>query len=264
MIFEFCESFVLTRKLSQRKQGTLKPPVRLSTLIAMNIPLLPLRSRLHLFPKTAFWLKALCLIPLAMPIVRVVLSGFSWFGWLNFPFSWLAATGIIVMLHILLPMAIVAGIYWGVRSIWSAKTTFSQALWFACSTMLVAVVSFCGTVAIAALAESTICRMPTATILVGGSCSNHFANTDLTDVISSMETYDLRYYTWMLWLMLIAYCYQAEAYFWERTLPIIDAFDTYQQEDEDMGDRFSHEDVPSLDVMRPVTDGDVLEGSPNL
>lgn len=251
--------------LSQRKQGTLKPPVRLSTLTAMNIPLLPLRPRFNLFPKTAFWLKALCLLPLAMPIVRVVLSGFSWFSWLNFPFSWLAATGIVTMLHILLPMAIVAGIYWGVRSMWSAKTTFSQALWFAGSTMLIAVVSFCGTVAIAAVAESTICRMPTATILVGGSCSNHFANADLTEVISSMETYNLRYYTWMLWLMLIAYCYQAETFFWERTLPRIDAFDTYQQE-EDMGsiERFAHEDRPSLDAIRPITDGDVLDGSPNL
>ena len=129
--------------------------------------------------------------------------------------------------------------------------------------MLIAVVSFCGTLAIAAVAESTICRVPTATILVGGSCSNHFASTDLTDVISSMETYNLRYYTWMLWLMLIAYCYQAEAYFWERTLPRIDAFDTYQQEEE-MGatERFVHED--NLDTIRPITDGDVLDGSPNL
>jgi hypothetical protein len=162
-------------------------------------------------------------------------------------------------------MAIVAGIYWGVRSMWSAKTTFSQALWFAGSTMLIAVMSFCGTVAIAAVAESTICRMPTATILVGGSCSNHFANADLTEVISSMETYNLRYYTWMLWLMLIAYCYQAETFFWERTLPRIDAFDTYQQEEE-MGsiERFAHEDRPSLDAIRPITDGDVLDGSPNL
>jgi hypothetical protein len=162
-------------------------------------------------------------------------------------------------------MAIIAGIYWGVRSMWSAKTTVPQALWFACSTILIVVISFCGTVAIAAIAESTICRMPTATILVGGGCSNHFANADLTDVISSMETYNLRYYTWMLWLMLMAYCYQAEAFFWERTLPRINEFDTYQQE-EDMAttERFAHEEMHSLDTTRPIMDSDVLDGSPNL
>jgi hypothetical protein len=263
MILSFMKALPSHSKFSQRKQGTLKSPVRLSTLTAMNIRLFPLRPRFNLFPKPAFWLKALCLLPLAMPIVRVVLSGFSWFGWLNFPFSWLAATGIVTMLHILLPMAIIAGLYWGVRSIWSAKTTLSQALWFTCSTMLIAVLSFCGTIAIAAIAESTICRMPTATILVGGSCSNHFANTDLADLVSSMETYNLRYYTWGLWLMLIAYCYQAEAYFWEKTLPRIDAFDTYQQEDEmESIEHFTHDS--SLDVIRPIADGEVLDGSPNL
>jgi hypothetical protein len=231
----------------------------------MNIPLFPLRSRLHLFPKPAFWFKALCLLPLAMPIVRVVLSGFAWFGWLNFPFSWLAATGLVSVLHVLLPMAIIAGIYWGVRSMWSAKTTLSQALWFACSTMAIAVSSFLGTLMIAALAESTICRLPTATILVGGSCSNHFLNIDATGIISSMETYNFHYYTWLLWLMLMAYCYQAEAYFWERTLPRIDAFDTYQQEEETGStERFTHEDLPNLDSTRPITDRDILDHSPNL
>jgi hypothetical protein len=230
----------------------------------MNIPLLPFRPRLNLFPKPVFWFKALCLLTLAMPIVRVVLSGFAWFGWLNFPFSWLAATGIVSVLHVLFPMAIIAGIYWGVRSMWSARTTAPQALWFACSTMAIAVGSFLTTLLIAALAESTICRLPTATILVGGSCSNHFLSTDATDIISSMETYNFRYYTWFLWLMLMAYCYQAEAYFRERTLPIIDAFDTYQQEEEEMGTTERYENMPNLDTTRPITDSDVLDHSPNL
>jgi hypothetical protein len=231
----------------------------------MNIPFLPLRPRFNLLPKPAFWFKALCLLPLAMPVVRVVLSGFSWFGWLNFPFSWLVATAIVAVLHILLPLAIVAGIYWGVRSIWSAKTTVEQALWFACSTMAIAVVSFLGTLMIAALAESTICHLPTATILLGGTCNNHFLNADINDVISSMETYNFRYYTWFVWLMLMAYCYQAEAFLWERTLPKMNAFDTYQQEEE-MGssERFAREDLPNLDTIRPITDSDALDHSPNL
>jgi hypothetical protein len=29
-------------------------------------------------------------------------------------------------------------------------------------------------------------------------------------------------------------------------------------------ERFAHEDRPSLDAIRPITDGDVLDGSPNL
>jgi hypothetical protein len=233
----------------------------------MNIPLLPIRSQFHLFPKPAFWLKALCLLPLAMPIVRVVLSGFAWFSWLDFPLSWLAATAIISVFHVLLPMAIIAGIYWGVRSMWSAKSSFSQTMWFTCSTMAITILSFCATLAIAAAAEMTICRMPTATILVGGSCSNHFVTTDIADLISSMETYNFRYYTWFLWWMLIAYFYQAEAYLWERTLPKMesfDAFDTYQQEDEEVGspiEHFSSEDHSSLDALRPIADADVLDGS---
>jgi hypothetical protein len=229
----------------------------------MNIPLLPIRPRIHLFPRPVFWLKALCLLPLAMPVVRMVLSGFSWFGWLSFPFSWLAATAIFAVFHVLLPIALIAGIYWGVRSMWSAKSSVSQILWFTCSTMAIVMLSFGATLAISAAAESTICRFPTATILMGASCTNHFSNTDVADVITSQETYNFRYYTWFLWWMLIAYMYQLEAYLWEHSLPKMESFDTYQQEDEESlqsTERFASEDL-SLDVVRPISDADVLDGS---
>jgi hypothetical protein len=233
----------------------------------MNIPFLPIRTRFSLFPKPTFWLKALCLLPLAMPVVRVVLSGFSWYGWLSFPFGWVAATAIIAVFHVMLPIAIISGIYWGVRSMWSARTSLSQALWFSGSTMVIALLSFCLTLAIAAAAEVSICRLPTATILVGGSCSNHFLTTDISDLLGSMETYNFRYYTWFLWLMLIAYCYQVEAFVWEKTLPPIDAFETYQQEDEEIGatvERFVNEDNSNLDIIRPIADTDVLDGPVHL
>jgi hypothetical protein len=232
----------------------------------MNIPFLPLRPRVHLFPSPIFWLKALFLLPLAMPLVRVFVSGFSWLSWLSFPFSWLAAAAIIGVFHVLLPIAILAGVYWGVRSMWSAKSSISQMLWFACSTMAIVILSFCGTLVLSAAAELTICHFPTATILVGGSCSNHFLNTDVADLLTSMETYNFRFYTWILWWMLIAYMYQLEAYLWEHSIPKIEAFDTYQQEDEESlhsTERFVSEDL-SLDQIRPISDADVLDGPAHL
>jgi hypothetical protein len=253
---KFHESFALTRKLSRRKQGMLKPPVRLPLLPAMNIPLLPNRSRSRLFPQPISWLKALCLLPLAMPGVRVVLSGFAMYGWLNFPFSWVVATIVLLLMHVILPTLILAGVYWGVRSMWSTRSSISQAAWFSCSTMAIIVLSFCTTIGIAAISELTICRLPTAVILVGGSCSNHFVSSDIGDLISRMDTYDFRYYTWIVWFVVIAYMYQLEAHLHLRSLP--QKIDHYSAEDLDSA---SFYEEPRVGTSIPVIDADVLDGS---
>jgi hypothetical protein len=224
----------------------------------MNIPLLPNRSRL--FPQPASWLKALFLLPLAMPGVRIVLSGFSWYEWLNFPFSWIPATLMMLLMHVLLPLLIVAGIYWGVRSLWSTRSTASQIVWFAGSTLAVIIVSFCMTIGVAALAELTVCRLPTAVLLVGGSCSNHFLTANFGDLVSSMETYDFRYYNWIVWFVCMAYCYQLESGLHQRSFPL-DNYSEYGEELESVPNPFVNEDSVALDTPRSIIDADVIEGS---
>jgi hypothetical protein len=227
----------------------------------MNIPLLPNRSRPRLFPRPASWLKALCLLPLAMPGVKVVLSGFSWYGWLNFPFSWIPATAIMLVMHVVLPLLILAGIYWGVRSMWSTRSTMSQVAWFSGSTLAVIVLSFGMTIGIAALAELTVCRLPAAVTLIGGSCSNHFVNSDLGDLISSMETYNFRYYNWIVWFVCMAYCYHLEAVLRQRSLPhVLDNYSEYGEDLESSANAFVNEDS-GLDAPRSIIDADVLDGS---
>jgi hypothetical protein len=227
----------------------------------MNITLLPNRSRPRLFPRPASWLKALCLLPLAMPGVKVVLSGFSWYDWLNFPFGWIPATVIMLLMHVVLPLLIVAGIYWGVRSMWSTRSTVSQVAWFAASTVAVIVLSFGITVGIAALAELTICRLPVAISLLGGSCSNHFVNSDLGDLVSSMETYNFRYYTWIVWFVCMAYCYHLEAFLHQHNQPqVLDNYSEYGEDLESSPSTFAHENS-GLDVPRSIIDADVLDGS---
>jgi hypothetical protein len=196
-----------------------------------------------------------------MPGVRIVLSGFAWYGWLNFPFSWVLATAILLLMHVLLPLLIVAGIYWGVRSMWSTRSTTVQIAWFAGSTLAVIVVSFFMTIGIAALAELTICRLPTAVVLVGGSCSNHFINADLGDLVSSMETYNFRYYTWIVWFISMAYCYQIEAAVHRRKMPQTqDNYSEYSENLESVHNAFGNEE-PTLDAPRPIIDADILDGS---
>jgi hypothetical protein len=196
-----------------------------------------------------------------MPGIRVILSGFSWYGWLNFPFSWIPATAIMLLMHVLLPLLIVAGIYWGVRSMWSTRSTLSQVAWFAGSTVAVIAVSFCMTIGIAALAELTICRLPAAVSLVGGSCSNHFVNSDLGDLISSMETYNFRYYTWIVWFVCMAYSYHLEAMLRQRSQPqMLDDYSEYSEDLEIPSNTFGNEDA-GLDASRSIIDADVLDGS---
>jgi hypothetical protein len=194
----------------------------------MNPPLSSIHSfgirRLgHFLPGPIAWFRALCLLPLAIPGVRVVLSGFAWYGWLQWmasPFDWLAATVMILIFHVAIPILVAAGFYHVVRTIWPGETSRSvyRTFWFAASTIVIIVLSFLGTVGIAALAEASICQVPQAAALVGGSCSNHFLHKDWDDVFSSMETYNFRYYNWLVWLPIAACLYRWETVLRERSL----------------------------------------------
>jgi hypothetical protein len=41
-------------------------------------------------------------------------------------------------------------------------------------------------------------------------------NKDLADVIASMETYNFRYYNWIVWLVITAFLYRFESRLWKR------------------------------------------------
>jgi hypothetical protein len=194
----------------------------------MNPPLLPVhffgtRPLRQMLPGPIAWFRALCLLPLAMPGVKVVLSGFALFGWLEwlgFPLGLLAASILFLVLHILIPILVAAGFYHVVRTIWPAETTgsWSRNLWFASSTIGIIVLSFVGTVGVAALAEMSVCQVPQAVVIVGGSCSNHFLNKDISEILGSMETYNFRYYNWLVWIVITAFLYRFETRLRERYL----------------------------------------------
>jgi hypothetical protein len=205
------------------------PPTNSSQF--MNSPLLPeidssnprRRSPMKLsttwLPTSSSWIRALCLLPLALPGVRVVVSGLAWFNWLNFPFSWLLATTMFTVMHLAIPMLMLAGLYHLTRSLWpQSPRSVGRTAWFAISTMVIILLSFAGTVGVAALAEISVCRVPQLSMLVGG-CSNHFVRSGWQDLVASIDTYNFRYYTWMLWLVITAYLYQLETNVREHGLP---------------------------------------------
>jgi hypothetical protein len=205
------------------------PPTNSSQF--MNSPLLPeidspqprhpspMKLSTNWLPTSTSWIRALCLLPLAMPGIRVVVSGLAWFTWLNFPFSWLVATTMFTIMHLVIPVLMLAGLYHLSRSLWpNTPKSIYRNIWFAVSTMAIILLSFTGTVGVAALAEVSVCRVPQLSILVGG-CSNHFVQTGWQDLVNSIDTYNFRYYTWMLWLIMAAYLYQIEAILREQVLP---------------------------------------------
>jgi hypothetical protein len=197
----------------------------------MNIPLLPIHfwdprvipSLRSLLPGPIACFRALCLLPLALPGVRVVLSGLAWFEWLQGivpPLSWLLAIVLIGVFHIAIPLLVAAGFYQVVRTLWPSETPHSlrHNFWFAGSTIAILVTAFLGTVGGSFLAENSICQWPQVTALVGGSCSNHFINSSPQEWLSSMETYNFRWYNWLVWWAIAAVCYQQEKSLRERWL----------------------------------------------
>jgi hypothetical protein len=160
--------------------------------------------------------KALCLLPLAIPGVRVVMSGLSWFTWLNFPLSGFVATMMFIIMHVVMPILILALLYQVLRSLWPSETprSSSQVWWFAISTFSIVVLSFLGTLGIAALTELSLCQIPPLTSF----CSSRFVNTELTDIAANLDTYNFQFYNWIVWTIVTAYLYQLEHYLRVRQL----------------------------------------------
>jgi hypothetical protein len=195
----------------------------------MNIPLLPMHfwgarpNFRSLIPGPIACFRALCLLPLALPGVRVVLSGLAWFEWLQgivFPVSWILAMGLIGVFHVAIPLLVAAGFYQVVRTLWPSETPHSRRhnFWFAGSTIAILLIAFLGTVGVSFLAENSICRLPLTAALVGGSCSNHFIDSNPQEWLSSMETYSFRWYNWLVWWSIAAVCYQQEKALRQRFL----------------------------------------------
>jgi hypothetical protein len=109
----------------------------------------------HWFPSRRSWLQALCLLPLAIPGIRMILSGLSWFEWLRFPGGWLVASVVFILIHLILPVIILGIAYRAAQSFWQVRNPASsrRIRWFACSTVAIIVLSFLGTASVTTLLE---------------------------------------------------------------------------------------------------------------
>ncbi len=195
----------------------------------MNSPVLPeinaRQSRRRLpfqlsatwLPPKISWIRALCLLPLVLPGMRVVSSGFSWFNWLNFPFSWLVATMMFVMMHLAIPMLILAGLYNLVMSRFSNfRSSTYRTVWFAISTIVIILLSFASTVGINNMLETSLCQVLS---MWSDACNSRFAPTSIQDLAVSIDSYNFQFYTWVLWLTITAYLYHLENKLQDRYLP---------------------------------------------
>jgi hypothetical protein len=165
----------------------------------------------HWLPSWRSGLKALILLPLAIPGTRVILSGLSWFDWLKFPGSWLVATIIFILMHLLLPMVIVSVFYYTIRSCWQIKSPISiyQLSWFAFSTIAIILLSFLGTMGMTALVESSSCQL-FQSFRLAETCGNYFAAIDLQNLVFNLENYSFSYFQWFGWLTCAAYLYELQ------------------------------------------------------
>ncbi len=187
----------------------LRPLLRYKDHVALpNIDILAALQRQRL-PSRRSWVQALCLAPLAVPGMRMILAGLSWFEWLKFPGSWLVAALIFVLVHLLLPIGVIGTCYYLARSFWRAKTPVShRQIWrFAYSTVVIMILSFLGTVSVTTLLEMFSCQLFPALKLTD-TCVNYLVQTDFQDWLLNIETYKFAYYHWLVWLVLTAYLYQ--------------------------------------------------------
>ena len=158
-------------------------------------------------PSRRSWLQALFLLPLAIPGIRLILSGLSWFEWLRFPGSWLVASTVFILIHLILPVIILGIAYRAVQLLWRVQNPASsrRIRWFACSTVAIIILSFLGTVGVTTLLEIVSCQLlPTAKFT---ACSNHFPFT-LQNWLLNYEAYDFNYYHWPVWLIITTFLYQ--------------------------------------------------------
>lgn len=195
----------------------------------MNSPVLPeitssqprfrrpaIKLPANLIPTRTSWIRALCLLPLVLPGMRVVSSGLSWFNWLNFPFAWLLASVMFMTMHVAIPFLILAGLYQLVISKWQRSSrSISRTTWFALATMAIILLSFAGTVTITNLFEGSICQV-VQFFSANNVCMGRFAPTGIHDLAANIDAYNFQFYTWALWLTLTAYLYQLEDKLQER------------------------------------------------
>jgi hypothetical protein len=228
----------------------------------MNSPVLPeidssqLRFRrpaiklpANLIPTKTSWIRALCLLPLVLPGMRVVSSGLSWFNWLNFPFGWLLAAVMFMTMHVAIPFLILAGLYQLVISRWQRSSrSSSQTIWFALSTMAIILLSFAGTATITTVFESSICQI-VQFFSASNVCIGRFASTGIQNLAAGIDTYNFQLYTWVLWLTITAYLYQLESNLQERY---------FVQDKNTQGKYRAHEAVSQTINVSPFNDEDTF------
>ncbi len=160
-------------------------------------------------PGRRSWLQALFLLPLAIPSMRLILSGLSWFEWLKFPGGWLVASVIFILVHLILPVIIMGVAYRAAQSFWKVRNPASsrRIRWFACSTVAIIILSVLGTASVTTLLEIVSCQLLPAAKLTT-TCSNYFPQMSLHNWLLNYETYDFGYYHWPVWLTITAFLYQ--------------------------------------------------------
>jgi hypothetical protein len=195
----------------------------------MNSPVLPeidssqprfrrpaIKLPANLIPTKTSWIRALCLLPLVLPGMRVVSSGLSWFNWLNFPMGWLLAAVMFMTMHVAIPFLILAGLYQLVISRWQRSSrSISRTTWFAFSTIAIILLSFAGTATITNVFEGSICQI-VQSFSAANVCMGRFAPTGIQDLAANIDAYNFQLYTWALWITITAYLYQLENSFQER------------------------------------------------
>jgi hypothetical protein len=157
-------------------------------------------------PGRRSWLQALFLLPLAIPGIRLILSGLSWFEWLRFPGGWLVASIVFILIHLILPVIIIGVAYRFAQSFWRVRNPASSCRirWLACSTVAIMILSFLGTASATTLLEIVSCQLLPAVKLTT-TCSNYFPPTNLQNWLLNYETYDFGYYHWLVWLIITAF-----------------------------------------------------------
>ena len=161
----------------------------------------------HWLPSRRAGLQALLLMPLAIPGIRLILSGLSWFEWLKFPGGWLVASVVFILIHLILPVIILGIAYRAAQALWRVQNPASsrRVRWFACSTVAIIILSFLGTVSVTTLLEIASCQLLPAAKLT--ACSNNFPVT-FQNWLLNYEAYDFSYYHWSVWLIITTFLYQ--------------------------------------------------------
>jgi hypothetical protein len=165
----------------------------------------------HWLPSRRFWLQALFLIPLAIPGIRLILSGLSWFEWLRFPGGWLVASVVFILIHLILPVIILGITYRAAQSFWRVRNPASsrRIRWLASSTIAIIILSFLGTASVTTLLEIVSCQLFPAAKFTS-SCGNYLPQMSIQNWLLNYETYDFSYYHWPVWLTITAFLCQGQ------------------------------------------------------